>query len=135
MPKFEADSDKFYFSSCKYSNDLDLLSTVIEIYSITVLGKYLVGDLEKIAIRFYLKGGYNEITMKAIMLECGMKGDKGKRHLDQINFKLTKKGFLKRHPTNHRQKQVNEELIRLKNRFLTPDNKFKANYYLIKFEK
>lgn len=128
VDKFTSETHKHFFSKFKYTNDLELLNLVIHIYSIVELGEVLTNK-QGVVLRTYLKSGYNANTKKAILLENKM----NEKHLDQINFILTTKGFLEKHPTNYREKVVNKRLLELKNRFLAKDKK--AIFYTIFCEK
>ena len=53
------------------------------------------------------------------------------QHLNQVNFKLTNKGFLEKHPTNNRSKLVSPDLMNLKETFL----KNGVKHYTVIFNK
>lgn len=130
---------KHFFSRYYYKNDLDLLNTVINLYSIVELGGKL-SDMEMIVMRYYLKSGYNEITKKTIMSDSEVfktmtDAEKTRKHLNQINHRLEKKGFLERSLRNYREKKVSSKLLELKESFLTADKDKKASFYSIYFEK
>lgn len=128
--KFISESYKHFLSKFTYSNDIELLNFVIQIYSLAELGEELTPK-ENVVLRSYLRSGYNATTKRAIMLENKMNA----KHLDQINFVLTNKGFLEKHPTNYRMKIVTKKLLELKNRFLAQEKDKKAIFYTIYLEK
>lgn len=123
---FISEIHKHFTTKYTYSNDLELLNLVVNIYSIVELGETLTNK-QRVVLRSYLKNGYNDITKRAIMMENNMDA----KYIDQVNFILTKKGFLEKHPTNYRMKVVNKRLIELKQRFLNPDKDKKAVFYTI----
>lgn len=128
--QFISESYKHFLSKFTYSNDIELLNFVIQIYSLSELGEELT-KTQNLVLRSYLRSGYTSTTKRAIMLENKMDA----KHLDQINFVLTKKGFLEKHPTNYRMKVVNNKLIELKTRVLAQEKDKKAVFYTIKLEK
>jgi hypothetical protein len=127
---FISEIHKHFTSKYKYTNDLELLNLVVNIYAIVELGETLTNK-QRVVLRSYLKNGYNDVSKKAIMLENNMDA----KYIDQVNFILTKKGFLEKHPTNYRMKVVNKRLIELKKRFLSQDPDNKAIFYTIFCEK
>ena len=127
---FVSELYKHFLSKFTYSNDVELLNLVIHIFSLVELRETLT-ETQNVILRSYLKSGYNETTKRAIKLEMDMDA----KHLDQLNFILTKKGFLEKHPTNYRMKVINKKLIELKNRVLAQEKDKKAVFYTIKLEK
>ena len=97
----------------KSKNDVDLLDTVMFIYSRTVLKEEL-GLRERSALREYLLHGYSLTTKRAICLSLGIKIE----NLNTLNCNLQKKGFLIPHTKNQRLKMINEDLLNLKRVFL-----------------
>lgn len=127
---FVSETHKHIFSEFTYTNDIELLNLVIQIYSLVELGEELTPKQE-VVLRSYLKSGYTSTTKRAIMLENKMDA----KHLDQINFLLTKKGFLEPHPTNYRMKVITKKLIDLKIRILEQEKDKKAVFYTIHLKK
>jgi hypothetical protein len=127
---FISEIHKHFTSKYIYGNDLELLNLVVNIYAIVELGETLTNK-QRVVLRSYLKTGYNDVTKRAIMLENKMDA----KYIDQVNFILTKKGFLEKHPTNYRMKVVTKRLIDLKQRFLSKDPDKKAIFYTIFCEK
>jgi len=113
----------------KYKNNLELLDLVVHLYCLVVIKTHL-SPREKIALRHYLHSGYNELTREAIRKECKMgvsidkEGNevmdkkKSMANINQINFKLERKGILVRRFYHDRDKEVNKDLIKLKDRFM-----------------
>lgn len=100
-----------------YSNQIELLDAVMSLYSTAQLKKELPKK-EMVVLREYILSGYNEDSKSAIRLNLGI----SKEHLNVLNSKLHKKGFLKPHPHNMRMKVLNSDLLRLKDVFI--DNAF-----------
>lgn len=125
--KVYIDSDKHFFSTYNFSDSLDLLDTVIDIYALIVL-KGTLTPKEKTVLRCYLKSGYTDEIKRAVRLDMKMSAE----HLNQINFQLKQKGFLEQHTNNIRLKKVSKELNDLKNKFLKSGG---AEYYTIRFMK
>lgn len=113
MKLYQQHAPKQYTTNFEYKNDLEFLNIVINIYSLVKLRESLTKK-QKDVLRYYLKSGYSDETKNAIRLDFKIK----KTHLNQINWALNKKGFLKKHPTNERSKVVSEELIKLRDSFL-----------------
>lgn len=128
--KFVSEWHKHFLSKFTYSNEIELLNLVIQIFSLVELGESLT-DKQNVVLRNYLRSGYTSTTKRAIMLENKM----DVKHLDQINFILTKKGFLEKHPTNYRMKIVSPKLLELKTRVLAQQKEEKAIFYTIFLEK
>lgn len=99
---------------------------VLHIYSIVIL-RQSITELERTVLRFYIKSGYDDQVRKTILLDTKITPP----HLRQINCKLTKKGYLERHPTNYRKKNVSPKLLELHKVFLNKE----TNIYSIVFEK
>lgn len=111
----------------KYKNSLELLDTVIYLFSKTVLSTELTAR-EISILREYLCSGYNKPTKKALELNLGI-NDKA---LNVSNCNLQKKGFLSPHPTNFRSKIINKDLLALKDCFINEGNK---NLFMVHFIK
>lgn len=118
---------KAYNVSFKYSNKVELLDVVMELFSITVLEKEL-SYREKCVLREYLNTGYNANTKRAIRANLGI----NVYNLNTLNYTLQKKGFLKPHPNNQRLKLINDELVNLKNVFLEHEGR---RMFLVEFVK
>lgn len=112
----------------KSKNDVDLLDTVMFLYSRTVLKEEL-SLREKTALREYLLYGYSLNTKKAICLSLGIRIE----NLNTLNCSLQKKGFLRPHQNNQRLKIISEELLNLKKVFL--DSQKERKLYIINFER
>lgn len=97
----------------KYRNDVDLLETVMSIFSNTVLREEL-SDKERQILREYMLNGYSKQTKESIKLSMKMKP----ANLNTYNYHLQRKGFLKPHPTNQRLKLLNEQLMELRDCFM-----------------
>lgn len=110
----------------KYENDIDLLDIVMSLFSKTVLEEEL-SKKEKIVLREYILNGYSKQTKDSIRLSLKIKP----QNLNTLNYYLQKKGFLKPHPKNQRLKLLNEELIKLKDCFMS-DNEGKL--FIVNFE-
>lgn len=125
-----------------FKNNLELLDLIVHIYCVVVARTHL-SPREKIALRHYLNNGYTDLAKEAIKKECkmGVSTDadgnevldklKAMANLTQINFKLEKKGVLVKKHYHEREKEVNKELLALKNRFIND----KAEILNIKFNK
>jgi len=107
-------SKEVYIVPYKYKNDLDLLNTVINVYSLTALKSSLTPKQQD-TLRFYLQFGFTAKTKETIMKDLKITD----KHLNQINCQLQKCGYLTRHPTNYRMKYINENLLKLKESFLS----------------
>jgi hypothetical protein len=105
-----------YHRTCK--NSIELLDTVLRLYSITVL-KTDLSLKQRTVLREYILNGYSLQTKKSLMITLNIKGT----NLNTINFNLKKKGLLIPHPTNQRLKIVNEELYQIKKEFLEKGSK------------
>jgi len=115
---------KVYFNKTIYKNELDLITKVLRIYSITRLNTNLVKKEEEILV-FYIKFGYNKETKELIKSELKMKNT----HLNQVNYSLQKKGFLVADEYNRQKKNLSESLVQIKKSFLED----KLNIYVIQF--
>jgi len=117
-----------FFSTYTYANDLELLDVVINIFAAVVL-KNSLSNREIEILRYYLKNGYKPETKLTITLDLNI----SKKNLDQINHQLQKKRCLIPHSKNYRLKEVNKQLIDLKNCFLNGQDIKKL--YVIGFNK
>lgn len=111
----------------KYKNDIDLLDTVMYLFSKTVLRTEL-SDKERLILRAYLLHGYSKQTKKSICLDIGMTAE----NLNVRNSTLQKKGFLRPHPTTQNLKLINDELIAMRDCFIN-DHKIKG--FIVSFTK
>jgi len=75
-----------FFTKYKYKNDLDLLTTVINVYSLVALRESPTKRQKEVLV-YYLKSGYNEQTWATVKLGLGITDE----HLRQINYELRKK--------------------------------------------
>lgn len=117
---------KQYISPYSYENDKEYLDKVLDIYSLIVLDNELTKK-ERGVLKYYLKSGYSDRVKESIKKDIGITS----QHLNQINWKLTNKGFLEKHPTNNRSKVVSPELLELKDTFF----KNGVKHYTVIFEK
>jgi len=101
-----------------YKNSMQLLDTVIYLFSKTVL-KTELSPREISILRIYLAHGYSPKVKKGICIDLEMNATT----LNTNNCKLQAKGFLSPHPTSQRLKLINEELLQLKDCFINEDNK------------
>lgn len=111
----------------KYRNEVSLLDAVIDIFSKTVLNKEL-SFRERTVLREYILNGYSSTTKKALKISLGITSE----NINTLNCTLQKKGFLKQHDGNHRNKVVNDDLMNLKKVFIENQNKkcFLINFVL-----
>lgn len=121
---------KAYKVDFAYKNNLDLLDTVIYLYSKTVLSTEL-SKREKDIIREYLNSGYSRSTKKAIEANLGI-DDKA---LNVCNCALKKKGFLIPHPTNYRLKLLPQELTDLRDCFMNENKPHEKSCFIVNFVK
>lgn len=117
---------KIYSTSYKIDNNLELLKMVLDLYSTIVL-KNTLTKTQKEVLLYYLKNGYSSEVKESIIIDFKIKPN----HLNNINWNLTDKGYLVKHPTNKQSKLVSKELLFLRDSFL----KGHCNFFSIKFEK
>lgn len=126
LAKINKSFPEHYSTKYTYEDDQELLDVVINVYSLVYLRDSLT-QKQKNVLRYYLKSGYSDQVKKAIRLDFNM----NKGHLNQINWALTSKGFLEKHPNNYRSKLVSQDLLKLKDTFL----KDRVKFYTIIFNK
>lgn len=114
-----------YFNQAEYSNELDLITKVLRIYSITRLNTKLVKKEEEVLV-FYIKYGYSKDTKDLIKEELDMKST----HLNQLNYNLQKKGFLVTDGYNRQKKHLSNSLEQIRKSFLED----KLDTFVIKFK-
>ena len=102
----------------QYSNNIELLDTMLSVYSLTALKKPL-SDRERQVLREYILNGYSSKTKKALKLSLKINDS----NLNTLNYKLKEKGFLLPHPTNQKLKELNKDLNELKRVFMSEDDK------------
>jgi len=100
----------------KYSNKIELLDTMLSVYSITYL-KTPLSYREKEVLREYILNGFSSKTKKAIKASLKIKDS----NLNTLNYKLKQKGFLLNHPTNQKQKELNADLTRIRDVFMNDE--------------
>jgi len=100
----------------KYSNKIELLDTMLSVYSITYL-KTPLSYREKEVLREYILNGFSSKTKKAIKASLKIKDS----NLNTLNYKLKQKGFLLNHPTNQKQKELNTDLTRIRDVFMNDE--------------
>lgn len=100
----------------QYSNSIELLDTMLSIYSLTALKKPL-SDRERQVLREYILNGYSSKTKKALKISLKINDS----NLNTLNYKLKQKGFLIPHPTNQKEKKLNKDLAEIKRVFLSEE--------------
>lgn len=100
----------------KYSNNIELLDTMLSVYSITYL-KTPLSYREKEVLREYILNGFSSKTKKAIKASLKIKDS----NLNTLNYKLKQKGFLLNHTTNQKQKELNADLTRIRDVFMNDE--------------
>jgi len=126
------------FNTFQYSNELELISTIIKIYSL-VSRKQKLTEKEEDILMFYIKYGYSAKTKNAIVKDVKKNNVKDdhtkitKKHLDVINHALKNKGYLDNHPTNGRLKVLSKDLQNLSDVFMNRNGE--KMMYLIGFDK
>lgn len=100
----------------QYSNTIELLDTMLSVYSLTALKKPL-SDRERQVLREYILNGYSTKTKKALKISLKINDS----NLNTLNYKLKQKGFLLNHPTNQKLKELNKDLTEIKNVFMSED--------------
>jgi len=106
-----------YKADFKYKNDVQLVDTIMYLFSKTVLNKEL-SNKEVIVLREYVLNGYSKQTKNSLLLELNIQP----QTLNTMNYHLKNKGFLRPHPQNQRLKLLNEKLLELKEFIEDPDN-------------
>jgi hypothetical protein len=122
---------KIHGSRVEYSDDLDLMKKVLNIYAKIInidrddnfLSPRLVNVLS-----FYMLRGYSKETKKLILESL----DINVANLNQINAELTRKGCLERDKYNHSHKNLSPSLEELKN-YLMEDAP--AKVFVVRFDK
>lgn len=115
----------FYTNYCQYKNEVDLVNKLLSIYSIVKKDGDL-RDFEKKVLNYYIRKGYSSKTKDQIRNELGLK----QRNLNQTNYHLTNKGYLRQSTRNQKNKSLNKELQEIRNLFV--EGKTKA--YVIGFK-
>lgn len=108
--------NRAYKVDFKYSNNIELLDTMLSVYSITAL-KQPLSDRERQVLREYILNGYSIKTKRALRLSLKIKTS----NLNTLNYKLKVKGFLIPHPTNQKSKELNKDLEEIRKVFLSED--------------
>ena len=103
----------FYTNYCSYKNEVDLVNKLLNIYSIVKKNGDL-RDFEKKVLNYYIRKGYSTETKKQIVNELGLK----QRNLNQTNYHLTNKGYLKQSTRNQKNKSLNKELQEIRDLFV-----------------
>ena len=124
MPRTEQPIFGYTISS---KGDLDLLTRVLNIYSVIQGEKFLRPKLVSVLV-FYIKLGYSVATKDIIKESLGIKVE----NLNQINAELTKKGCLVRDSRNFKLKHLSEDMKELRKYFLEGDF---SKILLVKFKK
>lgn len=109
----------------KYSNKIELLDTMLSVYSITYL-KTPLSYREKEVLREYILNGFSSKTKKAIKASLKIKDS----NLNTLNYKLKQKGFLLNHPTNQKQKELNADLTRIRDVFMNDEEDLKKLFII-----
>jgi hypothetical protein len=100
----------------QYSNTIELLDTMLSVYSLTALKKPL-SDRERQVLREYILNGFSTKTKKALKISLKINDS----NLNTLNYKLKQKGFLLNHPTNQKLKELNKDLTEIKNVFMSEE--------------
>lgn len=115
----------FYTNYCSFKNEVDLVNKLLSIYSIVKKNGDL-RDFEKKVLNYYIRKGYSTETKKQIVKELGLK----QRNLNQTNYHLTNKGYLKQSTKNQKNKSLNKELQEIRDLFVQG----KTRTYVIGFK-
>lgn len=126
LDKIIAGFPKQFVSKYRFDNSLEYMDKLLDLYSLVVLDNELTKK-ERGVLKYYLRSGYSDRVKDSIRKDIGI----SHQHLNQINWKLTNKGFLNKHPTNNRSKIVSPDLIQLKDTFFKDGIK----HYTVIFEK
>jgi hypothetical protein len=101
---------------CSYSNDLQLIEMILDIYvMVTPKAKKLI-IREKQALAYYIIYGYNKETVKD--LETGLSKDISNGYVRTINNNLRKKGYLIKDINNTQKNHLSEEMKKIKKEFV-----------------
>jgi len=103
----------FYTNYCEFKNEVDIVNKLLSIYSIVKKNGNL-RDFEKKVLNYYIRKGYSTKTKKQIVKELGLK----QRNLNQTNYHLTNKGYLKQSTRNQKNKSLNKELQDIRKYFV-----------------
>lgn len=104
---------QFYTNYCSYKNEVDLVNKLLSIYSIVKKNGDL-RDFERKVLNYYIRKGYSTETKDQIRKELGLK----QRNLNQTNYHLTNKGYLKQSTKNQKNKSLNKELQEIRDLFV-----------------
>jgi len=115
----------FYTNYCSFKNEVDLVNKLLSIYSIVKKNGDL-RDFEKKVLNYYIRKGYSSETKKQIVKELGLK----QRNLNQTNYHLTNKGYLKQSTKNQKNKSLNKDLQEIRDLFVQG----KTRTYVIGFK-
>jgi hypothetical protein len=104
-----------HISKCKYNNEIDMVDTILTVYStIKFKGKDRLRDFEKNILIYYIRKGLTDETLEMISEDL----DKKKNYLHGINKHLRDKGYLISSKTNLRKFDLNEDLKKLRDSFI-----------------
>lgn len=104
---------EFYTNHCFYKNEVDLVDKLLNIYSIVKKNNNL-RKFEREVLNYYIRKGYSSETKKQIKKELGKKA----RNLNQTNYHLKRKGYLKQSSKNQKDKKLNKELQEIRDMFI-----------------
>lgn len=104
---------RFYTNYCSYKNEVDYINKLLSIYSIVKKNGDL-RDFEKRVLNYYIRKGYSAETKEQIRKELGIKH----KNLNQTNYHLTKKGYLKNSVRNQKQKSLHKDLQEIRDLFI-----------------
>lgn len=116
---------QFYTNYCSYKNEVDLVNKLLSIYSIVKKNGDL-RDFERKVLNYYIRKGYSTETKDQIRKELGLK----QRNLNQTNYHLTNKGYLKQSTKNQKNKSLNKELQEIRDLFVAG----KTRAYVVGFK-
>ena len=115
----------FYTNYCSYKNEVDLVNKLLTIYSIVKKNNDL-RNFEREVLNYYIRKGYSTGTKNQIKKELGKKA----RNLNQTNYHLKRKGYLKQSSKNQKDKKLNKELEEIRKLFIEG----KTRVYVIGFK-
>lgn len=118
------ENKQFYTNFCSYKNEVDYINKLLSIYSIVKKNGDL-RDFERKVLNYYIRKGYSAETKEQIRKELGIKP----KNLNQTNYHLTKKGYLKNSTRNQKQKSLHKELQEIRDLFI----KGKTKIYVVGF--
>lgn len=117
-----------YRSGIKYSNEIELIDTVLSIYTIAKFEENLrLKNYERNILVYYVRNGINKESLESVCEDRKI----NKNYLHKINKDLRDKGYLISSETNYRKFHLNPELENIRMAFI--DNKLRM--YLLTFDR